>query len=150
MGTMSAPQGSSMASVWDTLNEMKARRAAAETSAKQHSLEETARKKAHQLLNDILTRVADARIKRGEERSAMSSNASDVAGVLDAFIGGCASDTEIAVLVTANKERALANPTTEMAALRGNLKDMHEASLSASSMLNRAQRLANGLSGFTD
>lgn len=147
---MSTQQGSSMTSVWDTLKAMKARRAAAETSAKQHSLEEAARKKGHQLLNDILTRAADARIARGEEHFTTSSSASEVAGILEDFHDGCTRDTDIAALMAANEERARANPAAEMTAIRANLKDIRDATSSASGMLNRAQRLANGLSGFTD
>lgn len=154
---MSEEQKSSMTSVWDTLNAMKARRAAVESSAKQHTRDEAARKKAQQLFADALVRAADARVARDENDHLLvntaapgGDNQNDVKHLADTFYTDCARDNDVSGLIAAYRTRAKENPAAEAVALRKSVLDAQDATKTASYALRRAKRLANGLSGFVE
>lgn len=87
-----------MSSVWDTLNAVRARRAAAESSVKKQGVNELAKKQAAQHFTELINEAVEARLRASKENERKSST-SEAGDVISKFDDYCRGSVHVSNLV---------------------------------------------------
>ena len=136
---------------------MKARRAAAETTARQQGRDEAARKRAHQFFEHMITNLVESRIFDEDDEIDVDTDEEDVGGkkekddgkhVLDEFDRYCEETPELNQLVRQFTVVARDEPTKQLSLVKQSLRDGFEAIDDATDRLKQAGWKTKGLSGF--
>lgn len=146
---MSSKRKSSMASVWDTLNAMKARQEAAMSFTKGRVQSDEAREKMCSIFQEKIDALVQDRFGRVLSSSEQGGNSpyarEEVRALLSDFRSECKSNTAVALFEKECTQKAQADPARELQNLKHLLrKAEHSLSLSRHK-IQRSKQIENKL-----
>lgn len=134
---MSSQRKEGMSSVWETLNAVKARRQATETTVKQQSIHESSCEQAHQQFERLINEAVNERLQKQTGKKSLS----EATRVLKQFDEYCMQSAEMRDLIQHYQNQPV---QSQLESLNGCIKDGFGSLKEASVALKSACQYSKG------
>lgn len=135
-----------MSSVWDTLNAMRARRAAVESSVKQHGINENAKKQACLQFDKLINQVVEVRLNNTQAATREDSNFNEVDNVLTQFNDYCQDSLQISNLIKQYQTEAVSSQlSTVKTQIQNSLHNLSQTSQKLAGCQDISGQMSNSI-----